>query len=1110
MKKQCLLLAALAIASGVPAGLVSNQSSTGFTAIAQTNNVSGVVKDANGEPLIGATVMVKGTKTGTATDVDGRYSINAPKGSTLVVSYIGTKPMEVKVTGANVDVTLADGNNALDELVVVGYGQQKKVNLTGAVSSVDVAKVMEGRPQQDVMRALQGAVPGLTITSATGELNGSTNIKIRGTGTLSNGEVSEPLIVVDGVPMDDISYLNTNDIANISVLKDAASSSIYGTRAAFGVILITTKGAAKQDRVKITYNGSVAWDQSTYLPDYPNVPTQLRAALEAKANAGGGATELFGMYFDKMLPYAEQWAQSHSGKKGYSEMIKGTDGTNGDFVLLDGTNYYFADFDIRGIYYNNAAPSTSHNLNISGTSGKTNYYMSVGYDFKQGIQKINPDKRNKYSAIASVTSQVLPWLQMGTRFNFARRDYTKPETYNDTYQYLWRWGSFFIPSGYIVDETGQANDFRVMAMRKQAAKRNFQYDQTRITGFLKADLFKGFTLNADYTFALNNIEMDWSDHSIYGMNWSGTTPQWIVPDSWCGLYKEYTKRNTWTLNVFGNYNVTLNDAHHINVMLGANAEETKFKYINAERSGMLSVDKPELNLASPEGQNIGWAHWEKATAGYFGRINYDYKGIYLLELNGRYDGSSSFPRNNHWAFFPSGSLGYRFSEEAYFAGAKKYVSNGKIRMSYGEIGNQAVGDNKFISTISGPNDVNWLLSNAANGAKVKYFGMPTMVSSTLKWERIRTTDFGIDLGFLNNQLNVTFDYFQRDTKDMHAQAKTLPATLGTGAPIVNAGSLRTRGWEFSIGYNHLFENGLSIYANATLADASTTVTAWDNDTKTLNTYYTGKHYGDIWGFETDRYFEESDFANGTYANGVPSQAALESGNFHYGPGDIKFKDLNGDGKIDGGKGTADDHGDLKVIGNSTPRYEYGLRLGGAFKGFDLDIFFQGVGKCDNWTQSSFNFPMMRAADLAIYANQTSYNRVLWNEDYTKVLGYEINQNNDYPRLYPGNETVGTVSGIAGGCNNYYPQTKYLTNMAYCRLKNLTFGYTIPEAITSKAKIQTARIYFSGQNLFLLYKGSGKLPVDPEINASNSSLSYGTWGRTAPITRSYSVGVQVTF
>lgn len=1099
--------------------VMATQTTTGsspeVTEQLQTQTANGLVTDSNGDPVIGASVVEKGTTNGIITDINGRFALNVRSGATLKISFVGYQSQEVKA-GKNMKITLKEDTELLEEVVVVGYGVQKKANLTGAVTTVDLNKTMAGRPQQDVSKALQGAVPGLTITTENGDINGSASMRIRGVGTLSNSEKSNPLIVVDGVPMDDISFLNTQDIENISVLKDAASTSIYGTRAAFGVILINTKSAKPTEKVTINYSNNFAWDQSTYLPDFSDVPTQLRSALEAKANANQYEVELFGMYFDKLLPYAEKWAQQNGRRKlKYGEMRPYQNDSNvGDYCVIDGTPYYYADWDIQDIYYSKAAPSQSHNLSVQGTSGKTNYYLSFGYDEKEGIMKVRPDELKKYNVSVNVTTDLYDWLQVGARVNYSRKAYQRPEVYSSTYQTIWRWGSFFVPSGTI-----DGYDTRLMAMRKQASDRKVITDLTRMNAFLKAEVIKGLTLNADFTYAVQNMNSGYEDFSVYGVDWTGgPKPKYIVSKGSTDILRDNSKQNTWTLNAYANYARTFAKNHNLNVMVGANAEEVDYTYLSGERNGLYDEAYPELNLAGQEGQQIGWGHTSRASAGYFGRINYDYKGIYLLELNGRYDGSSRFPHTDHWAFFPSASVGYRFSEEAYFEPLKKIVSNGKLRASYGEIGNEAIGDYMFEELISQrENDedtgyIYWVDGNGANANRLTQYNMPKLVSRSLTWERIRTTDIGLDLGFLNNELTVGFDWYQRENRDMLAPAQVLPNTVGATAPYENAGTLRTRGWELNLNWQHKFGE-FDVYANFNLSDSKTKVTKWSNDSKLLSSYYSGKTYGDIWGFETERYFEESDFtgqnADGSwnYNKGVASQAALENAPFHYGPGDIKFKDLDGNGVIDGGKGTADDHGDLKIIGNSLPRYEYSFHLGGAWKGVDLDLFFQGVGKRSDWTISSLNFPMMRAADLAIYEHQSSYNKVLYSSDWKTVTGYEINQSNAYPRLYPGNEDKGTVSGIANGRNNYYPQTRYLTDMSYLRLKNVTIGYTFPKEWTRKAFIEKARIYFSGSNLFLLYKGSD-LPVDPEVSTGDG-IKYGGWGRTAPITRTFSFGIQVT-
>lgn len=1065
--------------------------------------ITGTVVDENGEPVIGASVFEKGnSRNGTATDIDGKFSVKVKPGTMLKVSYIGYRPAEA--TAANGMIfTLTPADALLDEVVIVGYGTQKKVNLTGAVSTVDVAKTMEGRPQTDVTKALQGAVPGLTITTTSGDINESASMQIRGLGTLSNGATSKPLIVVDGVPTEDISYLNTQDIESISVLKDAASSSIYGSRAAFGVILIQTKGAKEQDRVSVNYSNNFAWDKATMLPNYPDVPTQLNAAIQGKARQSNDAVELFGMYFTKLLPYAEAWKEQNRGKAGYREMREFESWDNvGDYAVVDGQALFYADWDVQDIFFDDAAPSQSHNLSISGTNNTTNYYMALGYSSKDGLMKANPDNVEKYNASIDLNTQVTDWLKAGVRMNWSRRTYTRPEFWLQPYQYLWRWGSFFGPYG-----TLDGMDFRSLSEIKQAGDREVQADQTRMNAYLKADIIKGLSVNADFTYQVRNIGKKYADFTVYGYPWGKVKPDYIVGPSSTRAYRTTDKYNTYTMNIYGNYQFSLKKSHNFNIMLGGNVEGIDYEGFQAERQQMINQQLPELNLSTGNDKlATSWAG-HSATAGYFGRINYDYKGIYLLELNGRYDGSSSFPVGDKWAFFPSMSAGYRFSEEAYFAPLKDIVNNGKLRFSFGEIGNDAVGQYKFISTIARIDEgyVHWL----DGSSKVNQFDMPTLVSSSLTWERIRTLNLGIDLGFMNNSLTVGFDWFQRENQDMLAPAQVLPDVVGASAPDANAGTLRTRGWEFSVNWNHRFGE-VDVYANFNIGDAKSVITKWDTDVKLLNSYYTGQTYGDIWGFETDRYFTEDDFngqnADGSwnYKEGIADQTGLQTDNFVYGPGDIKFKDLNGDGKIDGGKGTAEDHGDLKVIGNTMPRYEYSFRIGGAWKGFDIDLFFQGVGKRSVWTQSAFAFPLMRSADLTLYANQTEYCQ------YEPEQGIvDINQGYDFPRLYPGNEYKGNVPGIGPGCHNYYPQSRYLVDMSYLRLKNITFGYTLPQVLTRKAYIEKARVYFSADNLALLHNGSN-MPVDPETNSGQGALGNGTWGRIAPITRTLSVGLQVTF
>lgn len=1129
MNRQWALIGAILLASGLTGSSYAMATPpTQSQSVTQSSTIiKGQIVDAEGEPILGATVVELGTTRGTVTDIDGYFTINSHANAKLRITYVGYKTVETKAANG-MKVVMQNDNAQLDEIVVVGYGQQKKVNLTGSVTNVDIEKTLGGRPEQDVAKALQGAVPGLTITNTSGDINSQPTMQIRGLGTLSNGATSNPLVVVDGVPVDDLTMVNAADIATISVLKDAASTSIYGSRAAFGVILITTKEGKKGEKVSVKYDGHFAWDRATVLPNYPDVPSQLEAAMIGAKRTDGSDPELFGMYFSQMLPYAKAWKEQHSGKKGYSEMQPFQSMDNvGDYYFNGNQPFYYADYDIQDIWYNKAAPSQSHSVSLNGSSGRTSYYTSFSYDYKQNLMKFNPDKLSRYNFTTNLKTDVTDWLTVGTRVNFVRRSFSKADSWNNVYQYLWRWGSFFIPSGYMYDENGEKLDYRVVAMQKQAARKTTVHDQARFNAYAIAHITKDLTFNVDYTYQIDNYNYKTSDHSVYGMNWSGVKPTYIVGTSNSNTTRENIKQNRWTANAYLNYNHTWVDAHNLGVMVGVNGERFKSDEMWANRTHLYNEDYPELNLAYGEMKDATISSYtgDRSTAGYFGRINYDYKGIYLLELNGRYDGSSRFPAGDKWAFFPSMSLGYRFTEEGYWKNLHNVISNGKLRFSYGEIGNEAIGDNMFISTIS-PIAQSKLYWMDKNGNKLNQFDLPNWVSSSLTWERINTTDIGVDLSFLNDDLSLTFDWYQRTTNDMLAPGKAIPDVAGASAPYTNAGSLRTRGWELSLSYRKQINKDLNVYGTFNIGDSKSKVTKWNNDSKLIGHTggivsaanarmyaYEGETWGDIWGFETDRYFTEDDFngkdANGKwiYKEGIADQTGIQTDNFVYGPGDIKYKDLDGNKVIDGGKGTADDHGDLKVIGNTMPRYEYSFHLGGSWKGLDLDLFFQGVGKRDMWTQSSFVFPLMRDADKALYANQTSYNI------YDPANGIiDISQSNRYPCLYSGNEGSGNVTGLAsiGGEHNYYPQTKYLVNMAYLRLKNVTIGYTLPASITKKVYMEKVRFYGSVNNLCLLYNGAKDYPVDPEMNAGQGSLSYGTWGRTFPITRTWSVGVQVTF
>ncbi len=1072
----------------------------------QLSTVSGTVTDENGEPIIGATVSELGTTRGTATDVNGRFSFRASGNGKIQISYVGYKTVTLN-PGSSLNVRLAEDKALLDEVVIVGYGQQRKANLTGAVSNVDVSKALESKSETDVSKALQGTVPGLTILNDNGRIDSEASLVIRGIGTLSNSGVSTPLYIVDGVPTDNLSYLNTNDIESISVLKDAASTSIYGTRAAFGVVLITTKTAHVKDNIRVSYKNNFSWSQATTLPEYPNVPTQVQALIDDNYRKGNAA-ELFGMYMDseEFQTGMRNWITKHGDTRaGYREMI-----LNDDYDKYG----YYANWDVGGIMFNKAAPAQSHNISVTGNSGRTNFYVSFGYNQRQGLQNFNPDKIRRYNATVNVSAQATDWLQIGARIAYNDRTYkgvSNRQNYgNAGYQYLWRWGSFFGPYGYFVNpEDGNEYDARTMiGYRKQGGERMRHMNNLRLTGFVKVNLVKGLTFNGDYTFIrkntkykdvglIPNLYNTWGLAPTAPSN-CGTTSTWIETDH--SVYQNQV------FNGYFNYAAMFNDAHNLNVMVGANLDKADYEYLYYEMHGIQDANMPELALAN-EYYTYTHQHTHQGSAGFFGRINYDYKGKYLFEVNGRYDGSSKFPSGDQWAFFPSFSVGYRISEESFWEPIKNIISNAKLRASYGVIGNQEIGADMFLETMAKQaNSVNWL---GTGSSRFDYFSAPKLVSKSLTWEKIKTTNVGIDLSFLNGEFNVSFDWYQRDTKDMLAPGKALPNVLGASAAWENAGSLRTRGWELTLDWRHRFGDA-NVYATFNLSDYKTKVTEWDSN-NLINTNYSGKEYGEIWGFETDRYFDFNDFVNQDasgkwiYKEGVADQTPLQSNGFVYGPGDVKFVDQNGDGVINWGAGTPDDHGDLIKIGNSTPRFQYSLRLGGDWKGFDLDLYLQGIGKRKMWTQSAFVMPMTRGAD-ALYANQTDY---ITEAEYN---AHNIRQGAEFPRMWDGGAGQGNASSsiLSAGKFNFYPQTKYLVNMAYLRMKNITLGYTIPRDLTRKIYIDRIRIYASVNNAFDIVNHNNRTGIDPEMNSGEGSLGNGVWGRIDPIMRSYSFGIQIDF
>lgn len=1088
--------------SGESKGVVENQ---------QTRvTVQGKVVDTKGEPLIGVSVAVKGTTNGTLTDVEGAYSISTTTDATLTFSYVGYKAQSVVVGNQKtINITMLEDAQMMSEVVVVGFGVQKKENLTGAVGTVDVEKVLGSKPLSDVTKALQGTVPGLTITYNSGNLGSGANINIRGVGTVIDGkEKGSPLILVDGVPSD-LTLINPDDIDNISVLKDASSASIYGTRGAFGVVLITTKkGKAEGDKVKFSYSGNLGYSRPGNLVQFLDPTDELPIMMQAaQRNSPGSRSESFGMYHDTLLPGIINWKEKYGSSRSNKDMsmIYGE-----DWEIIGGRAYTYRVWDAHKVMLRDWTPTQSHNLSAQGRLGaNSTFLVSLGYSEQSGFMRINTDKLKRYNANMSLTTQLAPWLKSNVGVLFSRKDHKEPFNYynssglnigeqNGYFGYYMRWGQYFPYGNY--DGVWFRHASGLLA---NASMNSLQTDLMRLNANLTADITKDLQFIAEYSFTTETTDRTINGHPIQVLDFwnAGWDPNDIM-----GTAKGYagispgsaydkiglgnSKNQNHVFNAYGVYTKTFNASHNLKVTAGTNIEKNEFKRFYSERRNVMDPSVPDINLATGNQYTTSaWAilkpkHNEYAIAGFFGRINYDYQGKYLLELNGRYDGSSSFPIGELWGFFPSGSIGYRITEEAFMEGVKPVLSDLKLRASIGSIGNQAVAENAFRPMMD-ITTADWIV----NGVLASTPNTPGLVDPSLTWEKVTTLDIGVDARFLNNMFGVTFDWFQRTNKGILRQAVTLPSATGITAPLTNAGDIRTRGYELMVDFNYPINKNISLHASAGLSDYQTTVTKWDNPTKLLGSFYEGMKIGEIWGFETDRLFQKDDFnADGTLKTGIPDQTFLQQGAFVFGPGDVKYKDLDGDKEITAGDRTAINPGDMKVIGNSTPRYQYNFRIGGEFYGFDIDVFFQGVGKRDYWANSDLILPMYQRAD-AVYEHQLDY----WTEDNTNAY---------WPNPYFPHMT-NKVGAFAPGSNNFAAQSRYLLSLSYLRLKNLTVGYTLPANLTNKIGIDKLRVYFSGQNL-AEFK-SDRLPVDPEINETEAQ-----WGRTYPYPRTISFGLQVNF
>ncbi|RGL85997.1 TonB-dependent receptor [Bacteroides stercoris] len=1113
----------------------------------QTQIVNGLVVDVNGEPVIGASVVEKGTTNGGITDINGKFTLNVKPGSTLQISFVGYQTQEVKAT-KTVKVVLKEDSELLSEVVVVGYGTQKKANLTGAVATVDVNKTLDSRPIADIGRGLQGSVPGVNITIPTGEIGSDPLIKIRGQiGSISGNNT--PLILLDNVEIPSIQMVNPNDVQSISVLKDAASSSIYGSKAAFGVILITTKSGAQTDKFEVSYSNNFSWQDPAKSIEIGGIEA-LQYTLDAQINRGepmpaGG----FWRISSESLEKAIEWQKQYGGKVKWNDPV-----VYGRDWYYDGKDKYgYRLYDAAKAMVRNWAPTMSHNLSVNGKSGKTSYNIGLGYLDQSGMSKTaKKDDFKRYNASVSVTSELNKYLTVRASSIYSDRNKRYPgigNTSADPWLYMYRWSPLF-PMG--VTEHG--NPLKEPSYEMAASNTdNLQNKYYNVNLGFTLNITKNWDVKFDYTYDRQTSETNssvtqyeagatWYAPTVWIENGSqvfvneqgervdtGGMPAYRFPvekyynssgpgASQVGYQNKSVDNNTF--NIYTTYNLQLGaeKEHAFKFMVGMNRVTSKWSLHKGWKTNLIDLTNPQFPLASGDQFIEGDRNWE-AQLGFFGRLNYSFEDRYFLEANIRRDGSSKFPKNLQWRWFPSFSAGWVFTNESFMKPVENILSFGKFRASWGSIGDQTV-SNTLYKAILADGQSSWL---DGSGNKMPLYGTPSLVDSDISWQEIETLDFGVDLRFFKNKFGVTFDWYRRDTKNMIIEGESLPVTLGATAPKGNYGSLRTKGWELSADFTHRFSNGLGINVMASISDATTYITKgadyltpWE-DRKLGTTYSTGRRYGDIYGFVTDRLFQKEDFVYGADGqiekitviyNGTAHTTNKQSSPYpvyqvHYednnklifAPGDVKFVDLDGDGYITSGTGTNGNPGDQTVIGNSTPRYEYSFRLGADYKGIDFSIFFQGIGKRQIWGSGQLAIPGYNAKEGAL---PKTFTTDYWTEERTDAF---------YPRAWN-----------LGGSNTGFSmqkQSRYLLDMSYLRIKNITLGYTFPENLLSKVYISKARLYMSLENFFTFDKLNG-LPIDPEAISgysmfrSDSNYNLGRTGMGTPVFKTLSCGVQLTF
>ncbi len=965
--------------------------------LAQDGLVRGTVSEAKGA-LPGVSVVLKGSSKGTQTAANGTYSLPATNSDTLVFSFIGYVSQEVAVGNrTTIDVTLSDDNRQLNEVVVVGYGTQKKVNLTGAVEMV-TSKDIQSRPITATSTGLQGLLPGVTIQNfqARPGQTGSA-IRIRGIGTLNN---ANPLVLIDGIEAT-LDILNPDDIESISVLKDAASAAIYGSRAANGVILVTTRKGKKDQKPVIGYSGYIGTQMPTRLPRFLGSVDYMTLLNESLANVGKTATFTA------------------------DEIEKARNGSD--------PNYY-ANTDWTNEIYKPQAAQQNHNLNINGGSGNTSYYLSYGYLNQQGLVVGDAFKAKRNNIRLRLTTELLDRLQLDANLGYVDRLVSEPASGISEAGgliYSAHQISPLVPVRFTSGTWGYGGgSTNPVAVAYDGGTNTFTSQELTTNMSASLNIAKGLRIRGQYGMVMSN-----SRRNIYTGKISYFYPEtgayWYASTQYNSLdNRDYTNRYQ-SLITQMDYEKQVGK-HDFHLLLGYSQEWNRADYFQASRQALTSEDLEVLNNGTLNQLNSGDAsHWALRSG--FGRLNYVLAGKYLLEANVRDDGSSRFAKANRFGTFPSVSAGWRIGDEQFMQSLKPVLSDAKIRVSWGMLGNQynSLGGNiqyyPYLSPIQavGTMPIGNVLTSG--------FAQTVLSNPALQWETITMSNLGLDLQFWQGKLGVTADVFVKQTDNILVRVP-LPDVLGFDEPLQNGGKVENRGWETSLNWRDQV-GGLRYGLSANLSNVRNRVVGLGNVPPTYGDQIrqVGFPIDAFYGLVSDGLAQKEEFTyNETQKTYTPNFPIFVEDAGKVAPGDVKYRDLNNDGKI-----TLD--GDRQVIGSPFPRYTYALRSDLGWRGFDFSFFLQGVGAAEGYIKGS-----ARHAFINESAKPQEVHLDRWTPDNTGAT---------YPRL------------TYQQGNNQRFSTMWLEKGAYLRLKNIQLGYTVPRSLVGRARIDRLRVYVSADNLF---------------------------------------------